>query len=177
GLREKLAPWLPASLAPPPVAVSAERRAQLDQLIAKRVVQVENQTADLVAGETVFRTHCAVCHQIGGAGGLIGPQLDGIGKRGVARLCEDILDPNRNVDAHFHLHTLTLRDGSIAGGFVRSETAKVIRLIDAAGQEHPVVKADIAESQVSALSLMPPNFGDLVPEADFRNLIGWLMVR
>ena len=33
-----------------------------------------------------------------GKGAKVGPQLDGIGTRGLDRLMEDILDPNRNVD-------------------------------------------------------------------------------
>ena len=48
---------------------------------------------DVENGQQVFQTHCVACHQIDGKGGLIGPQLDGIGNRGIARLCEDILDP------------------------------------------------------------------------------------
>lgn len=175
-LREKLAAFLPPAPAPPsPVAVSPEQRAETDRLIAARVGQFKAAKPDPAKGRAIFTAHCAVCHQISGEGGLIGPQLDGIGKRGFERLCDDILDPNRNVDAHFHLHTITLKDGATTGGFVRSETAQVIRLIDPTGREYPVKKADIAQSQVSPLSLMPPNFGILLDEAAFRDLLGWLL--
>src|SRR5262249_21129052 len=50
--------------------------------------------ASAVKGEAVFVKNCAVCHQIGGKGAVIGPQLDGIGNRGVERVAEDILDPS-----------------------------------------------------------------------------------
>ncbi|NOY00641.1 MAG: dehydrogenase, partial [Verrucomicrobia bacterium] len=104
-----------------------------------------------------------------------GPQLDGIGARGVALLCEDILDPNRNVDSHFHLNHFTMKDGSSIGGFVRSESAQVIRLVDAAGQEHRVTKSKIDRKQVSPMSLMPPAFGQTLSEKGFRDLVGYLL--
>ena len=59
-------------------------------------------------GPKVFEKHCAVCHQLGGKGARVGPQLDGIGSRGLDRLMEDVLDPNRNVDQTFRVTNLVL---------------------------------------------------------------------
>jgi putative heme-binding domain-containing protein len=174
-LREKLAPYLPARPAPPPLPVSPEQRKQLDALIATRSAAFAKAKPDLAAGKNVFTTNCAVCHQIRGAGGLIGPQLDGIGARGAERLSEDILDPNRNVDAHFHLHTLTLKDSSTLSGFLKGEVGQVLILADAAGQEHRVSKNDLAKDETTPMSLMPPIFGQTLDQATFINLLGYLM--
>jgi putative heme-binding domain-containing protein len=174
-LRERLAPYLPARPAPPPLAVSEEQRRQADALITARVTAFEKATPDAARGAQIFATHCAACHQIGGEGGLIGPQLDGIGLRGVARLCEDILDPNRNVDAHFHLHSLKLKDGGTASGFLKGEAGQVVILADAAGAEHRVLKADVLADDVLPLSLMPPVFGQTIPEKEFLDLLAWLL--
>ncbi len=174
-LREKLATYLPARPAPPPLPVSPQQKEQLNALIASRSAAFAKAKPDLVAGEKIFAANCAACHQIGGKGGLIGPQLDGIGNRGVERLCEDILDPNRNVDAHFHLHTLTMKDGSVMSGFLKGEAGQVLILADAAGQEHRVSKAGLTKDEVMPLSLMPPAFGQMIPEVDFVNLVGWLL--
>lgn len=174
-LRDRLKEYLPPSPAPPPLPVSKEQRKQLDELIASRSKSFKAGKPDIDKGSQIFATSCAACHQIGGKGGLIGPQLDGIGARGVDRLCEDILDPNRNVDAHFHLNQFTMKDGSSIGGFVRSESVNVIHLIDAAGQEHRVSKTDIDKKLVSPMSLMPPAFGQLLSEEEFRNLLGYLL--
>jgi putative heme-binding domain-containing protein len=174
-LREKLAAYLPPRPAPPPLPVSPEQRKQLDALIATRSAAFAKAKPDVAAGKTVFTTNCAVCHQIRGEGGLIGPQLDGIGARGAERLSEDILDPNRNVDAHFHLHTLTLKDGGTVSGFLKAEAGQVLILADATGQEQRVSKNDLAKDVTTPMSLMPPVFGQTLDEKTFINLLGYLM--
>ena len=174
-LREKLVAYLPPRTAPPPLPVSPEQRKQLDGLIATRAAAFAKAKPDVAAGKMVFTTNCAVCHQIRGAGGLIGPQLDGIGARGAERLSEDILDPNRNVDAHFHLHTLTLKDGSSLSGFLKGEAGQVLILADAAGQEQRVGKNNLAKDVTTPMSLMPPVFGQTLDEKTFINLLGYLM--
>jgi putative heme-binding domain-containing protein len=174
-LREKLAAYLPPRPAPPPLPVSPEQRKQLDDLVAFRVAAFAKAKPNLEIGANVFKMTCAACHQIRGEGGLIGPQLDGIGARGPARLCEDILDPNRNVDAHFHLHTLTLKDHSTFSGFLKAEVGQVLILADATGREHRIAKKDVSQDLVIPTSLMPPTFGQSMAEADFLDLLGYLM--
>jgi putative heme-binding domain-containing protein len=174
-LREKLATYLPPRPAPPPLPFSPEQRKQLDTLIAARTAAFAKAKPDLETGANVFKINCAACHQIKGEGGLIGPQLDGIGTRGPERLCEDILDPNRNVDAHFHLHTFTLKDGSVTAGFLKTELGEVKVIADATGKEHRLSKKDITKSEVTPMSLMPPTFGQTMNEATFIDLLGYLL--
>jgi putative heme-binding domain-containing protein len=176
-LREKLTAYLPPRPAPPPLPVSQVQRKQLDALIATRAAEFAKAKPDAAAGKTLFKTHCAVCHRIGGEGGLIGPQLDGIGARGAVRLCEDVLDPNRNVDAHFHLHTLTLKDGTKMSGFLKGEAGQVLILADAAGHEHRVSKNDLSKDETAPMSLMPPVFGQIIGDGDFFNLLGFLLTQ
>jgi putative heme-binding domain-containing protein len=175
-LRDRLHPYLPVAAAAP-VAVSPEERKRLDVLIATRAQAYARATPDAGKGALVFTANCAVCHQIKNQGGLIGPQLDGIGNRGVDRLMEDVLDPNRNVDAHFQLHAIHLLDGSEINGFVRGEVGQVFIVVDPAGQEHRVSKNEIKEDKITGMSLMPPVFGQTIPEADFFNLMSYLLTK
>jgi putative membrane-bound dehydrogenase-like protein len=175
GLRERLAAHLPPRPAPPPLPVSPEQRGQLDRLISDRVKAYRARKPDIARGRQTFQASCAVCHRIGGQGGLIGPQLDGIGARGAERLTEDILDPNRNVDAHFHLHSFTMKDGGTLAGFLKAEAGQVSILADAAGQEHRISKRDVEKSTVTPVSLMPPTFGQMLDEAVFADLLGYLL--
>ncbi len=91
------------------------------------------------------------------------------------RLCQDILDPNRNVDFHFHITTLTLKDQSQITGFVRGESGAVILLIDAAGKEHRLQKSAIASKNSPPLSFMPPGFEKALAESEFNDLLSWLL--
>ncbi len=173
-LRDRLAPFLPPPPPAPPSEITPEQRLQSDQLIAARTAAHAAARPDKTKGEAVFLAHCAVCHAIGAKGALTGPQLDGIGNRGVARLMEDLLDPGRNVDSHFRLHVITLKDGTVLAGLERGEIGKVMVVVDAAGKEHRVIKADILKNEETALSLMPAAFGNSIPEADFHDLVAWL---
>ncbi len=174
-LRERLSMWMPPRPAAPPAPISAEERTRLDGIIKQRIDAFHKTEPNQNKGKQIFLTHCIACHQIGGEGGLVGPQLDGIGTRGVARLCEDILDPNRNVDAHFYLTAITMKDDSSAAGFLKKIDGNTIILIDSAGKEHRLPKLQIAETKTISNSLMPPVFHQTIPEKDFIDLVAWLM--
>jgi putative heme-binding domain-containing protein len=130
---------------------------------------------DPALGARVFEKSCAICHQLGGNGAKIGPQLDGIGIRGVDRLLEDIIDPNRNVDQAFRSTTLVLKNGQIVSGLVLREEGEVLVLADTQGKEVRVAKSSVAERTVSQLSPMPANLVDQIPEADFYHLLAYLI--
>ncbi len=146
-----------------------------EKLLAARRTAFASAKASATEGQRVFQQNCLACHQIAGVGGLVGPQLTGIGNRGVERLCEDILDPNRNVDHAFATTTLTLKDGEAVSGLFRREEGELLVLANATGQEFTVPKKDVQERAESKLSLMPDNFGDSIPEADFNHLLAFLL--
>ncbi len=91
-------------------------------------------------GAAVFEKNCGICHQLGGKGAQIGPQLDGIGSRGLDRLVEDILDPNRNVDQTFRVTNLALKNGQVVSGLLLREEGEILVLADAQGKEVRVPK-------------------------------------
>jgi putative heme-binding domain-containing protein len=146
-----------------------------DKLIAERRKSYNAALALPAEGEKVFQQNCAICHQLNGKGGLVGPQLTGIGNRGLDRLCEDILDPNRNVDRAFRQSVLTLKDGETISGLFRREEGELLVLANAAGQEFTVKKADVTERRESELSLMPDNFADAIPKQNFDHLLAYLL--
>ncbi len=130
---------------------------------------------DVARGKQLYAVHCALCHQLEGVGQVVGPQLEGVGNRGAERLCEDILDPNREIDPMFHLRLLTLKDGTVASGLLRREEGAQLVLADATGRETTVAKDKVAEVQELKLSLMPPTFGlSLTPE-EFSDLLAYLL--
>ena len=146
----------------------------LKQIEAKRASYIAAK-ASPVEGARVFTQNCAVCHQVDGAGSLIGPQLDGIGGRGMERILEDILDPNRNVDVNFRTHILVLKEGDVISGLFRREEGELLVIADSTGKEMTVPKKEIESRRESETSLMPANFGDIIPEKEFHDLMAFLL--
>ena len=132
---------------------------------------------DASKGATVFEKTCAACHQLEGRGARVGPQLDGVGSRGVDRLLEDTLDPNRNVDQAFRTTTLGLADGRIVAGLLLRQDGEVLVLADAKGQEVRVPAATVEDRKQSQLSPMPANIAEELDDADFRNLMAYLLAQ
>jgi putative heme-binding domain-containing protein len=132
---------------------------------------------DLENGRAVFKRACANCHQLDGEGPLVGPQLDGIGNRGLERLLEDILDPNRNVDVAFRTTTLVLDSGKIVTGLAREERGETLVLIDEKGEEVLVPKSEIEEQVAGTLSLMPENVGSSLEQQDLFDLLAYLLTQ
>jgi putative heme-binding domain-containing protein len=148
---------------------------KLQELMKQRRAGFLKVKADATAGAKVFEKHCANCHQLGGHGAKVGPQLDGIGIRGLDRLLEDTLDPNRNVDQAFRLTTLSLKKGQVVSGLLLKEEGEVFVLADAQGKEVRVPKDEVDERATSQQSPMPANFADQVPESDFYDLLAYLL--
>lgn len=132
---------------------------------------------DPMLGKAVFTKNCAICHQIGNEGTKIGPQLDGIGGRGLDRLLEDVLDPNRNVDAAFRQTTLLLKDGKSVVGLLLREEGQIVVMADDKGKEVRVPKDDIDAKRNSLLSPMPANLSEALPEKDFHDLMAYLLTQ
>ena len=88
---------------------------------------------DLERGAAVFKKTCSACHIIGDVGEKIGPELIGIGNRGLDRILEDTLDPSRNVDQTFRATLLLLEGEVVRSGLLQSDEGEVYVLVDAAG--------------------------------------------
>ena len=155
----------------------------LQKLVEQRrglflTAQSDAETAkrpSLEAGAALFTKHCAACHQVAGKGTVLGPQLDGIGQRGLERVLEDVLDPNRNVDVNFRTTTVVTKDGKIFSGLIRREEGATLVLADNKGKEFTVSLADIDERVKSGLSLMPANVAEILNEREFLDLVSYLL--
>lgn len=152
-----------------------ERDEAIVALMAQRRQMVLNQPGSIERGAAAFKERCGVCHQVGGQGAVIGPQLDGIGNRGLDRVLEDVLDPNRNIDPAFRTTFYVLDDGRIVSGLFRREEGQLIVVADQQGKEQSFAKETIDEQQPSRLSLMPENLGKAIPEGEFADLFAYLL--
>jgi putative heme-binding domain-containing protein len=148
---------------------------RLAELFKKRKDGYSNAKPQAALGAKVYEKNCANCHQLSGKGAKVGPQLDGIGVRGVDRLLEDMLDPSRNVDQAMRSHTILLKNGQLLTGLPLREEGQIIVLADAQGKEIRIAKGEIEQQKISPLSPMPANLIDQIPEEEFFHLIAYLL--
>ena len=97
-----------------------------DERIKELIASGRNWSPDGQADVAPRAPRCSkstapACHRIGDKGAKIGPNLDGVGIRGVDRLLEDILDPSRNVDQAFRTTQIVTADGRILTGLALRE--------------------------------------------------------
>ncbi|MEQ9065272.1 MAG: c-type cytochrome, partial [Gimesia chilikensis] len=151
------------------------RGKETQQQIAKHFQSHGSFKLSLENGKAVFEKNCAVCHQLNGKGALVGPQLDGIGNRGLERLLEDVLDPNRAVDLNFRTSTVITDAGRVFTGLKRREEGAVIVFVDNQGKEFQIAKDEIEEQKQSPLSLMPANLLEILTPQQLHDLLAYLL--
>ena len=149
--------------------------AEADAAIAERRTAFAAAKPNAAHGAELFTRHCAACHAVGGRGGNIVPQLDGIGTRGGERLIEDILDPNRNVDRAFRSAVIVTSDGLVISGLVRRQEGKVLVLAESTGKERTLSVDDVESRSDSETSIMPTGFNDALRGNDFFDLLAFLL--
>jgi putative heme-binding domain-containing protein len=148
---------------------------RIGKLIAARRSGYASAKTNPVHGAEVFAKACAGCHRLDGKGNKVGPELDGVFSRGVDRLLEDILDPNRNVDQAFRASLIKTTDGRVISGLVLREEGQVLVVAEAVDKETRVALKDIEQRVLSQLSPMPTNVVDPLPEVDFYDLLSYLL--
>jgi putative heme-binding domain-containing protein len=161
------------------VAKLTEKLPAADQRIAEllkaRADGFGKAKPDKVEGAKLFTRHCAACHRVGDVGGKIAPQLDGVGVRGVERLLEDVLDPNRNVDIAFRARSITLKSEKTITALMLRVDGEVLVVADLEGKEQRVPLDEIDTNRETMLSAMPANFADAIPEGDLYHIVAYLL--
>jgi quinoprotein glucose dehydrogenase len=117
---------------------------------------------------------CVKCHKINGAGGEVGPDLAGIGKKQRREyLLESIVAPNKQIAKGFETVVLNLTDGKTVVGVLKSEDAREVRLVTAEGKPVTVAKDKIDERLVGK-SAMPDDLIKHLSRAELRDLVEFL---
>ncbi len=156
------------------IAQAAALPDQNNALVASRIAKLNLSDASIEQGKLIFEKSCAVCHQLGGKGTLVGPQLDGAAKRGVERLCEDILDPSRNVDTAFRMSTLLLEGDRVLTGLVREQPDGTLQFVGQDGKATNISAESVELRRDSSKSLMPENLAEVLSDADLSALLKYL---
>lgn len=152
---------------------SAEKQAAMDQW-RRKLDPARLRAADRRNGRKVYQTTCGACHVLNGEGARIGPELTGSNRDNLDYLLQNILDPGSVVAKDYQLSQVTLKDGRILSGFIRSQNDRALTL-QTIGDLLTVPRADIEEQTNTTLSMMPEGLLESLSETDARDLIAYLM--
>lgn len=146
----------------------------LEPLAAYKFALAGGSAAD---GRKVFmekaEASCIRCHKVNNDGAEVGPVLTGVGKRQTREyLLESIVDPNAKIAAGFETVLVTLKDGSLHAGILKSESDSEITLMQPTGVLEKLQKAQI-KSRDRGPSGMPP-LAAVLSKKDLRDLVEYL---
>ena len=120
---------------------------------------------------------CRRCHQIGGSGGNVGPNLSKIGKdKKREYLLEAIVDPNKQIAKGFETVILAMDDGKVHAGIIKEETDESISLMKNDGAI-VVLKKDEIDDRAAGQSGMPADLIKHLSKADIRDLVEYLAIQ
>ncbi|WP_409013636.1 PVC-type heme-binding CxxCH protein [Dyadobacter sp. CY312] len=160
-------------------ALPAEKMPQnlSDQDIAG-LAKLAREKGDAAKGELLFRkaeSSCTTCHAIGGAGGLIGPDLSSLGTSSPAEtIIRSLIEPSASIKEGYDLKRVVKKDGSEMLGYLASDGASDIVIRDVTGKEVSIPKSQVELMEKVPGSLMPPGLTASLSRDEFVNLVGFL---
>jgi len=129
---------------------------------------------DAAEGKQIFQKNCAVCHEMGGVGNAVGPNLAAMINRGAESVLFNVLAPNVEVDPRFLEYVVLTNDGQVISGVVAGETSTAVTLRGPENKTTTVLRVDIDEMHNTGKSLMPEGFEKLIDKKSMGNLLAFL---
>ena len=150
---------------------------QMTELLPK--LPSANAGRSLAGGQSAFReTGCNQCHRFAGAGGSVGPDLTGVGRRLQPReLLESILEPSKIIADEYATQDFELLDGDTVSGRIEREDGKtvVLRPVASEASATEIEKKKIRRRQKSSLSPMPAGMANTLTEEQVLDLLAYLI--
>jgi putative membrane-bound dehydrogenase-like protein len=130
--------------------------------------------ADPRKGHILFKQVCASCHRLYGEGTTIGPDLTGGGRAELDYLLHNLADPSAVVAKDYQLSFLTMKDGRVLNGMIRSQNEQII-VLQTLIETMNLQTSDVSKSETSPISIMPEGLLGAFSEIQTRDLISYLM--
>jgi putative heme-binding domain-containing protein len=160
-LRRILVPW-----ATPNVAIA----------IANRIPEIEG--GDWERGKKVFLSEqaaCSKCHQVGGEGETIGPDLSNLIYRDYASVLKDIVEPSAAINPDHLAYQVELKNGEVDTGVLLKNNRDQVVLGQASGQHLTISKTNVVGMRPSAVSLMPEGLLKTLDAQSQKDLFTFLL--
>jgi len=155
-----------------------ELQAQLNEQSSLATYQMAMYGGNPRTGANIFyknnSAQCIRCHQIDKMGGMVGPELTGIGaKLSPQQLIASLVAPSDRIAPGYGIVTLTLEDGETMTGTLVGENEQKIILQKASGENHEIPVSTI-KTRKNAPSAMP-SMKPLLTKHEIRDVMAYLM--
>jgi putative heme-binding domain-containing protein len=131
--------------------------------------------ANVSAGKVVYRTNCALCHQVDKDGFDFGPKLSEIGtKLPKEGLWEAIVHPSSGISFGYEGWRLDMKDGSMLTGIISSKTETAIDLKFPGGVKQTVKASDVISITELPDSMMPEDLIQSMNKQELADLMAYL---
>jgi putative heme-binding domain-containing protein len=135
------------------------------------------KVGDAARGRAVFegKGRCVTCHRVNGAGPRVAPDLSDVGAiRTPAALQRSLLDPTTAMLPINRPIRVVTRDGRTIRGRRLNEDTFTVQLIDEQERLVSLVKADLKEYELAAVSPMPSMAKTLTTD-EIADLVAYLL--
>ncbi len=140
----------------------------------RSALEFADSNPDLVAGKMLFETNCAACHQLGGIGKSVGPDLAGLQSKTAEYILSAVMDPNRAVEAKYRAYKIATTEGKFYSGMILEESATSVKIAMADGSEVVVLRGEIEEMVRSSKSFMPEGFEKTITVDQMKYLLAFI---
>ena len=110
---------------------------------SKSIAKVALANGDAAQGKQVFEKNCSTCHEMGGVGNAVGPNLAAMVSRGTESVLLNVLAPNAEVDPRFLEYVVLTNDGQVITGVIAGETSTAVTIRGPENKTTTVLRVDI----------------------------------
>jgi putative heme-binding domain-containing protein len=154
-------------------------RAELDATAGARREIPEIAGGNWQRGSELFhgKASCAVCHQVDGKGGALGPDLSNLVHRDYASVLQDIVEPSAALNPDYLAVSMTLKRGGAVAGIQLQNTSSHYVLGQPNGETLRVARDDVEPGSTKPLgvSLMPPGLLEVLTAQERKDLLSFLL--
>jgi putative heme-binding domain-containing protein len=153
------------------LSISTSSRAAVMERVGKQVMGLKG---DVGRGARVFEKTCAACHQLGGMGHAVGPDLAAVTDKSVSGLLTAILDPNAAINGQFVAYTVETTDDRSLMGIIAEESAGGIVIAMGNGIRESVKRSEIRSVSTGKMSLMPEGLEEVCTPQELADVIAFV---
>ncbi|MFM8286298.1 MAG: c-type cytochrome, partial [Planctomycetaceae bacterium] len=129
---------------------------------------------NVVAGQKLFVKHCAVCHQLHGEGGKLGPDLTTANRKDRDFLLVSLVDPSSVIRKEYVALVVETKGGQVLSGLPVERNDAGVTLVNARNERTVIPQAEIAEIQEASVSFMPEDLYRQFKPQELRDLFAFL---